>query len=924
MPVQISPQEFAAKWRDLAPHLTERAAYQEHWRDLCALLGEPTPTSDLTGQEYAFEKAVKKTGTGEQGFADVFRRGHFIVEYKGQGKSLGKALQQAFLYARELENPPAIVASDLTTIEIATNFTGATPRNIRLTLDDIASNARVAGDLTALATLKALFEDPDRLNPRHIRERVTLDATAQVGRVAQAFAERGVPQMETAHFLMRVVFSMFAEDVGLLERGLLTKLLRRAREFPDKSQSYFSELFAAMSTGGEFWGETIRYFNGGLFDSGAALPITAADADALYEAATLDWAEVEPAIFGTLFENSLDSATRSKRGAHYTSVPDILRIVQPVVMGPLRQEWAEVKAEVDALAQKKNGRVAAVDRLKAFQDRLAAITVLDPACGSGNFLVVTLGLLLDLEQEVRTVAFELGAGPFAIPPRVHPRQFLGIEVEAFAHELASVALWIAYFQWKRAHGGQWETPVLQRLDTVEHRDALLNADGTEAVWPRADFIVGNPPFLGDKVMRSQLGEAYTRRLRQTYGDRLPGQSDLVCYWPEKARAMVEAGMTRRAGFVTTNSIRGGRNRVVLDRIKASGDLFMAWPDEPWQQDGAAVRVSLFGFDNGTETLRTMNGGHVSAINADLSVGTDVRQAQKLPENAGLSFIGTQKGGAFDIPGDLARSWLALPNPAEVSNADVLKPWVNGMDLTRRPSGRWIIDFEQMDESQARKYVQPMAYVEEKVRPGRAGLSRAGHATYWWRHQEARPGMRLALQGLSRFIGIPRVAKHLLPVWLPKGTLPDSQVVVIAREDNFTFGVMASTIHRTWAWTQGTALEDRPRYTPSTCFETFPFPHSTDEQRAEVEKWARYIVQLREHLLGQDAKATLTGIYNDVEKLRVTPDAGHPVSALVTAHARLDQAVAAAYGWEWPLSEDELLARLLALNLERASGEGRRE
>lgn len=668
-----------------------------------------------------------------------------------------------------------------------------------------------------------------------------------------------------------------------------------------------------MKGGGEFWGTDIRHFNGGLFDSEDALALTSEDAAALIIAAKLDWSEVEPSIFGTLFENSLDVDTRSRRGAHYTSVNDIERIVDRVVMEPLWAEWDALRLSLPEL--KKNVRL---ERLFAFQDRLTAVRILDPACGSGNFLFVALKKLLDLEYQVRMAAVMNDIGEFEMPPLVHPQQMLGIEIETFAHELASITLWMGYFQWKRAHGGHWETPILQRLDNIQNRDALLNPDGTEATWPRADFIVGNPPFLGDKMMRSQLGEAYTTQLRETFKDRLPGQSDLVCYWPEKARALIEAGVTTRAGFVTTNSIRGGKNRVVLERIKATGDLFMAWPDEPWQQNGAAVRVSLFGFDNGTETLRTLNDGHVGVINADLNAGTDVKQAQKLPENAGVSFIGTQKGGAFDIPGDLARSWLSVPNPDRVSNADVLKPWVNGMDLTRRPSGRWIIDFAQMDEGEARQYLQPMAYVEQKIRPERATNSDRPSRERWWLHQRSRPELREATIELDRFIGIPRVAKHLLPVWLPEGTLPDSQVVVIARDDDFIFGVLASTIHRSWARMQGTymGVGNALRYTPSTCFETFPVPAPTDEQRAEIEKWAKYIVQLREHLLNQDAKGTLTGIYNQLEKLRNSPDAAHPVSALATAHDKLDQAVATAYGWEWPLNEDQVLERLLALNLER--------
>lgn len=913
----MHPADFADKWRALAPRTTEKASYQEHWRDLCALLGQPTPSSDTTGQDYAFEKHVKKVGTGETGFADVFKRDHFIVEYKAQGKSLGKAWQQAVMYAAELGNPPLLLVCDLTILEIHTNFTGSAPRTIRLSLDDIAADAPVGGDMTALSALRACFREPGLLDPRLLRERVTADATARVGQVAQALTARGTTQTTAAHFLMRVVFAMFSEDVGLLTRGLLTKLLKRAREYPDRSQGYFQELFTAMQNGGEFWGDDVRHFNGGLFDDGAALAITQDDAHALIGASTLDWAQVEPAIFGTLFENSLDAKTRSKRGAHYTAVRDIRRITEPVVMVPLRREWAVVKAEAEALAGKRGGKAAALKVVQAFHARLGQVRVLDPACGSGNFLVVALGGLLDLEQEVRLLGAELGAGPFAMPPRVHPRNLLGIEVEAFAFELASVSVWIAYFQWKAAHGGEWETPVLQRLESIQHRDALLNGDGTEAQWPAAEFIVGNPPFLGGKMLRTNLGDEYVDRLFRAYSGEVARESDLVCYWFEKARQALPGGLTRRVGLVTTNSIRGGVNRQVLQRIQETGALFNVWSDEPWLQDGAAVRVSLVCFDDGEEAARALNGQPAARINSDLTASTDITSAQPLPENAGVSFMGTTKGGAFDISSEVAQKWLALPNPDGHSNADVIKPWVNGMDLTRRPRDMWVVDFGMMPETQASHYLTPFEYVRENVLPERKDNKRDSYRQLWWLHAEPRPAMRKAFIGLSRYIATSIVAKHRIFSWLDVNVVPSNAVVAFARDDDFTFGVLHSHIHGLWALVLGTALEDRPRYTASTCFETFPFPEPNDEQRTEIEKWARYVVQVRAHLLGQDAKATLTGLYNDVVRLQETPDSAHPVAALVIAHARLDSAVAAAYGWEWPLAEDEVLARLLALNLERA-------
>lgn len=934
----MQPHEFAQKWRELAPRLTERAAYQEHWRDLCTLLGEPTPSSDLTGDTYAFEKHVKKAGTGETGFADVFKRDHFIVEYKGQGKSLGKALQQALLYARELGNPPLLVACDLVTLEISTNFTGSSPRTFRLTLDDIERDAPVSGDITALSLLRAMFRDPDRLDPRQLRERVTQDATAQIGQVAQAIAARGVPQTQAAHFLMRVVFAMFAEDVGLLERGLMTRVLRRAREYPERSQGYFAELFTAMQSGGEFWGSDVRHFNGGLFDDGFALGITRDDAHNLLQAAQLDWAQVEPAIFGTLFEKSLDASTRNRRGAHYTGVRDILKVTDPVVLAPLRAEWTDVKHEVEASATRRKGKDAAIGLLRSFQERLGQVRVLDPACGSGNFLVVTLGQLLDLEHEVRSLAFELGAGPFDLTPKVHPRQLLGIEVETFAHELASVSVWIAYFQWKAVHGGAWETPVLQRLDSIRHGDALLEED-RPADWPEVDFIVGNPPFIGNTRMRQRLSDPYIKRLRTAYAGQVPDKADFVTYWIEKSRAAIEAGRAHRAGLIVTNSVRGGASARVLEGILETGGIFMAWPDIPWIQEGAAVRVSVIGFDDGRQTQRTLSYlegpqedqpviREVSTINADLTAGLDLRRARKLPENARRSFEGVKPAGKFDVPAAVARSWLDLPNPTGVSNRDVLKPYISGEDLTE-PEGkdRWLIDFNQMPLEQAQQYRRPMQYVLEHVKPKRDVNRDAPSKAYWWLHQRSRPEMRAAIAPLSRFIATTIHATHRAFVWLTPDCIPNNALTVIAAEDDFTFGVLNSRIHVRWGERLGTSLGvgNDSRYTATTTFATFPFPHPTPEARASVEEAAHYLEAARTFLRGQQdpqrkagVRLGLTAMYNLLEAYRSGGVEGAPgVATLADAHDLLDGAVAATYGWEWPLSEEDVLSRLLTLNLERA-------
>lgn len=928
----VNPAEYADRWRALAVHASERAAYQENFRDLCALVGHPTPSSDTTGQDFAFEKHVHKVGTEDSGYADVFKRGSFAMEYKSKGKSLGKALAQLVLYQHALDNPPLLITSDLTRLEVHTNFTGTARKTYTLTLEDIASNAPIQGDLRAMDVLWAVFHDPDRLDPRLVRERLTEEATARVGAVARALQTRNLDAGQAAHFLIRVVFCMFAGYVGLLERGLLERLLTTAQRKPEQAQRLFEQLFEAMSEGGYFGATEIRHFNGDLFDGGDALPLTAEDIKALLDASKLDWAEVEPSITGTLFEESLEAATRSKRGAHYTNVTDILRVVEPVVVRPLRAEWETVKAQAEAAAAsgKKAGREKAQQLVQGFHTRLAEVRVLDPACGSGNFLYVTLKQLLDLEHEVRLAGEGYGLGSFAMPPRVHPRQMLGVEVESFAQELAPVVLWIGFFQWKRAHGGEWPTPVLERLDNIQHRDALLNEDGTEFIWPEADFIVGNPPFLGEKKQRRGLGDAYVDQLRLAYKGRVTPSSDLVGYWVEKARAAIEAGRTRRAGFVTTKSIRQPKSLPVLRRVTETGAIFDAWANLPWVQDGAAVRVSIFSFDDGTETHRAVHRLEaegtpqervhtleVPDINTDLTAGTYLRSAQPLRENAKRSFQGVKLGGPFDLDGDTARNLLQQDNLEEdrVNNADVVKPYLDGDDVNKRRKDRWVIDFNTMEREEAERYVLPFAIVQERLEGSKAKSRRK---IPFWRFVRPRGDMRAALAPLSRFIVTSEVAKHRIFAWAEPGTVPSGSLVVITADDDFTFGVLSSSIHAMWADRTGQRMgvADDLRYTPTTCFRRFPFPHPTAAQRAEVEKWARHLSTVREGLLTKKRKATLTRLYNDLVALQVTRDATHPAYSLLVAQERLDAAVAAAYGWEWRLKEAEVLTRLLTLNGER--------
>ena len=610
------------------------------------------------------------------------------------------------------------------------------------------------------------------------------------------------------------------------------------------------------------------------------------------------------------------------------------------------------KAVATAERRRDAAQAAARDRLDAYRTRLADFRVLDPACGSGNFLYVALHALKDLERRAQVDA-EREAGIPQAAPRVGLACLRGIEVDEYAAELARVTLWIGDLQWNAANSYTGLTePILSTLDQIEARDALLDADGREAAWPQADVIVGNPPFLGGKRLRTGLGDAQVERLFAAYAGRVPREADFVLYWVRRAWEAVQAGRAQRAGLVTTNSVRGGANRRVLDPI-ADADLLMeAWADEPWTLSGAAVRVSMLGFGHGF-TERRLEGAAAARINADLTGGgVDLTKAARLKENAGVAFMGDTKGGAFDISGELAREWLKLPlNPNGRPNSDVLKPWRNAMDVTRRPADKWIIDFGWvMSESDASLYEAPFRYILLHVEPERRSASRRHYKEFWWRHMEPRPGLVGAAAGLARFLITPRVASYRTFRWFGSGTLPDSAIIAVARSDDLTFGILQSRFHEFWALGLGTSLGvgNDPRYTPSTTFETFPFPEGLTPDIPAAD----YADDPRAQAIAQaaaDLNAKREAWLNPPDLVRVEPEVvpGYPDRILPSneaaakvlktrtltnlynarpawldlAHRRLDTAVAAAYGWtDWNdgLPDAEVLARLFALNQERAA------
>ena len=947
----MTPHAFIAKWRDAT--LKERSAAQEHFLDLCRLLDEPTPAeADPTGATYCFERGARKD-TGGDGWADVWKRHCFAWEYKGQRANLDAAFAQLRQYALALENPPLLIVSDLRRFRIRTNWTNSVSRTYEFDLDDLTDRA-------VRDRLKWAFSDPERLRPGETRRALTERAAAAFAAVAQTLRARGHDPPVVAHFVNRLVFCMFADDVGLLPDHMFTRMLRQAQRTPEQFTELAAELFRVMAAGGRVGFEAVAWFNGGLFDDGTALPLEAADIETVLAASDLDWSEIDPSILGTLFERGLDPGKRAQLGAHYTDRDKIMLLVEPVVIRPWLAEWDAAKADLAAALDRVEAATSPADRTKrlnaaerryrAFLNRLRAFTVLDPACGSGNFLYLALQALKDLEHRVQLEAEALGFQRAF--PEIGPANVKGLEINPYAAELARVSVWIGEIQWMRRNGfSESHDPILKPLDTIECRDAILTPDNTEPDWPEADVVIGNPPFLGTKLQIRQLGEEYVSRLRSTYTKRVPAGADLVCYWFEKAGRQIASGKAARVGLVATNSIRGGWNLPALQSATDGHRIFEAWGDEPWVNDGAAVRVSLICFarcDDDSVSTPRLDGQPVDEIHTDLTAnrdhqGVDLTLARRLPANARVAFVANQKGGPFDISGSQAREWLLLPaNPNGRTNADVLKPWVNGMDLTRRPAGKWIVDFGwTMSDADAALYEEPFRWVKEHVYPMRSTVRRKAHRERWWRHADPRPGMWAALGNLSRCIATPTVAKHRLFVWCDARICPDHQLIVIARDDDTTFGILHSRFHEVWSLRLGTSLEDRPRYTPTTTFETFPFPdgltpntpaadYAADPRAAAIADTAQRLVELRDRWLNppewvewlhepvpgyptrpvprDEAAATalktrtLTSLYN-----------ARP-TWLADAHAALDAAVATAYGWPADISNDDALAELLALNL----------
>ena len=905
----MSPAEFIATWQNTT--LNEEQGAQSWFNDLCDLIGHPKPLGDLNGLTYAFEHRL------ETGKADAYYENHFGWEFKTHEGQLDEAMRQVLGYSMYLKTPPLLVVSAFNVIRIRTNFPGMESVQREIRIADLA-------EPETLAVVKRIFTDPDWFNTGRSRDDVTKETAALFQAVSNDMAGSGYGAdpskiRELAQYLNQIIFCLYAEDAGLLPDGAFTGLVVNQRREPDRFRQGAQTLFAEMNHGGLFGPQTIEHFNGELFAHVPDVTLNTVALERLAEAATRNWSNIEPSIFGTLFERALGlTEERAPLGAHYTGEADIRRVVQPVILDDLQRQWQRAKAEADA-AQSAGDTDGAMAAMQAYRRRLADVKTLDPACGSGNFLYVTLKALLDLERQAIDYQIALDRRPG--PPLVNPAQMMGLEINEYAAQLAKTALWIGYIQWHQANGFAYTNrPILDNIDGVECRDAAiaLNDAGENAIkaqWPDADYIIGNPPFLGAKDMLTELGNDYTGRLRQTYAAELDGAVDLCCYWFEQARAQIAAGKARRAGLLATQAIRFSSNRRTLERIKETGDIFAAYADLEWKPEepgSAAVHVSIVCFDDGSETAKTLNGAPATDIDTRLTDAVNLDQARLLPQNIAICFRGIEKGGPLDLTAEQATIMLVDSNPNGKPNSDVVRRYVIGRDLNGKPQERWLVDFGAMPESDAKLYDLPYQHCLNYVKPVRDKNKREHRRLNWWLLNDTTPALDAALAPLTRYIGTCQVSKHRYFQYIDADNAPDATIVAFCREDDYFLGILESSIHKVWTAAIGTQLRENEsgrRYIISECFEKFPFPTPTESQRQAVAQAARTLDEQRRNVCQPNGiyRRSMTSLYNENPPW------------LQTAHAELDATVAYAYGWPPDLADDEILRRLVRLNLSGKAG-----
>ncbi|MBN2529074.1 MAG: class I SAM-dependent DNA methyltransferase [Deltaproteobacteria bacterium] len=1019
-------EEFIQKWSE--SQASERANKDAFLMELCEVLGvdRPNPTTgDAEKDTYVFEGDVRIPHEGDSssiGKMDLYKKGCLILEAKqgstAESKKIGTAKRgtggwylamqeaygQALKYAKHVDSPPPfLVICDIGyCFDIYASFDGSThysrfpnPQKFRFFLKDLAQNAE---------TLKKIFTDPLALDPAKQVIKVTREVAGKLAELSKDLEGAGHHSETVATFLMRCIFTMFAEDVGLLPHNIFTDSIERfwlpsPKSFPNGVRA----LWKAMNDGGDTMvaGKLLK-FNGGLFASQDALPLNEKQLQLLLDAAKMDWSDVEPAIFGTLLERALNPKERHALGAHYTPKAYVERLVRPTIEEPLREEWNLVKAEAMHLVESDDMQ-AARKVVRAFHSKLCQTKVLDPACGSGNFLYVTLEMFKRLEGEVLSMLEAFGESMRFDWENltVNPSQFLGIEVKRWAKEIAEMVLWIGYLQWHvRTYARDEKTlnvpePVLQNYGNIECRDAVLAYDKEEIViddhgkpltqwdgetmkehpvtgkdipdetaavvqyryinprkaeWPKADYVVGNPPFVGSKRMRTAIGDGYVDALRSVYRE-LPETIDFVMYWWNYAASLLSTGQIRQFGFITTNSISQTSSRKVLQNYLESKlplSVVFAIPDHPWvdSESGAQVRIGMtvaapgkkLGILRtvtsesfaGTETVSVELSSKVGIIHSNLKAGANLTTAIPLLANAKICWQGCKLvGSQFQIDSEQKTKFVTRQPECE----ERLPRYWAGRDITQKPTERYVVDMFGLSEEESRgKYPILYQYLYDHVRPIRIQNRDKTFREKWWVFGRPRPDLRLANSGLNRYIVTSEVAKFRVFTTLTwPNNLVDGGVIAIALSDSYHLGILSSKIHVIWSAATGgrMGVGNDLRYQNGPCFDPFPFPACSSHKKKEIAKIAEKIEKHRKEQIESHPEITLTSLYNVLSKLQGNEKLSHKeariyqlglVQVLAVLHNELDAAVYDAYGWKVGESEDNIIEWLLDLNHQRATEE----
>lgn len=1080
----ISFEEFLAQAK--ASGGAEMANCHLFIERLCRHLELPEPelsTEENRHNDYVFERRVDfkhPDGSRTPGRIDLYKRDCFILEAKqsskrpatqstlpglpedhsqikrgqaAQGsrrwdKVMDAARRQAENYARALPvehgYPPFLLVLDIgNELQVFADFSGQGKNythfpdrsSFRLSMDDLSEPA-------IQERLQLIWTDPQALDPARYSAQITQDIAERLARIALRLERKHDPH-DVASFLMRCLFTMFAEDVELIPDHAFENLLGKMVTDPNHFVPALEDLWGKMDKGGYAAGinKTLKRFNGSLFKDARALPLDEDDIRELWVASQRSWQDVEPAIFGTLLERALNPRERGKLGAHFTPRVYVERLVIPTIIQPLRADWDVAKQRAKEL-EEDDQPSEALKVTRDFHRALCSTRVLDPACGTGNFLYVSLEMMKRLEGEVLEVLFHLqqevqGGEQEGLDlggATVNPQQFYGIELNPRAVPIADLVLWIGYLKWQLRTSGPTSIaePILHAYGTIRAGDAILDSEGTEPVlddagqpkrvwdrfsmkpnpvapeqsipdpsmtvemmryikpipapWPEVEFIVGNPPFIGGKDMRGELSDGYAEAVWKARKD-VPGGADFVMhFWDVAAERLMANGTNakpnplRRFGFITTNSITQTFSRRVIERhlkAKAPLSLVYAVPDHPWMKasDKAAVRIAMTVAEAGesegvlaevvaetdlnTDTPKVDLRKFEGKITSKLGLGADLSRTKNLWSNKELAYKGYMPWGkGFIIP-----AGHAVARELQMNAPTALIAYLNGRDLAQRPRGVFAIDLFGWDiDDVQRRLPNTFQHLFDTVKPERDVVSREAYRRLWWVFAEPRQGMRVALKGLSRFIGTTETSKHRLFSFLQENEAADQKVRVVAASAACTLGLLSSRVHVLWSFEKGgwQGVGGDPVYNNSTIFDPFPFPALTDAARTEMADLGERLDAFRKARVAEHDHLTMTGLYNALERLREVEagigdamtdaerdvyDAGQ-IRILAELHDEIDRAVLGAYGWsdlapalvgkvggtipslkktpEQEEAEEELLTRLVTLNEERAAEEARGE